>query len=457
MKQLWLPFFTLFALLAPRPQGAFADKELPRRPFVGVRLEAKDNAVRIMQIFPDSSGSRSELKVGDVVLAINETKVAAVSDFLSAMKRFHTGDRVKCRISRDKKESVIDLQLTEWPREKGGDFDILYDSVQAKDATLRCIVTKPRTAGPGARVPAVLYVQGIDCGSIEAPIGSADPTVQMVYELTRSGFAVMRCEKSGVGDSTGKPCIELGLHEEVADFISALRKLKSCDFIDRNKVFLFGHSAGGWVAPLVASKEPVQGIIVYGTVVRPFAEYLVENRRRNQRLRSKRDPAELEAEIRRLGRFLSQVLTEKRDVDDVLKENPGLADAAKVVFPTNQKLVFNVRKLRYFRETNDQNMAQVWASLGVPTLALVGEFDLRTAAFDHEYIAETVNTHHPGKGSWKQIPRMDHGFALHTSLEDSAQNEFKGPLGPQLVLESAEWMKKVLASADPPRARARAG
>jgi pimeloyl-ACP methyl ester carboxylesterase len=318
-------------------------------------------------------------------------------------------------------------------------------------------VTKPKTAAAGAKVPAVLYIQGIDCGSIEVPIGFSDPAVQLVYELTRSGFAVMRCDKSGVGDSTGKPCAELGLHEEVADFVSALKKLKTYDFVDSKKIFLFGHSAGGWVAPLAASKEPVQGIIVYGTVVRPFAEYLVENHRRNQRLRYKRDPAALETEVRRLSHFLQKALTEKHDVTEILKKNPELAEAAKLVFPTNPKLAYGVRSLHYFQEVNDQNMAQVWAGLGIPTLALVGEFELRTSAFDHEYLAEIVNSHYPGKASWKQIPRMDHGFSLHTSLQDTAKNEFKGPLGAQIVLESVEWMKGVLASQDTGRSRARAG
>ena len=427
------------------PEAACAGPELPRRPFVGVRLEAGNNGVKIVHIFPDSSGSRSGLKVGDRVLAIGDTRVTAVADFLSAMKRYHTGDRVPCRVVRADKEAVIPLELTEWPREKVGDFDILYDAVTAKEATLRSIITKPKTAGPGAKVPAVLYIQGIDCSSVEAPFASPDPTRQLIYELTRSGFAVMRCEKSGVGDSTGPPCTQLGLHEEVADFVSALKRLKSYDFVDGRKVFLFGHSAGGWVAPLVAVQEPVQGIIVYGTVVRPFADYLVENRRRNQRLRDKRDPAELEEELRQLARFLHRVLTEKRDVDAVLKETPAFGKVAKVVFPETRDLVYNVRPLRYFREINDRNMAQVWAELDVSVLALVGEFELRTAAFDHEYLAEIVNARHPGKGTWKRIPRMDHGFTLHTSLEDSTRNEFKGPFGSLVVLESAEWMRKVLA------------
>src|SRR5262249_912793 len=156
---------------------------------VGIRLELKNNAVTIAHIFPNSSGARSELRVGDAVLALGKTKVTAVADFLAAMKRYHTGDRVQCRISREQKESITELVLTEWPREKASDFDILYDSVTAGDANLRCIVTKPKTATSRSPVPGVLYIQGIDCGSIDSPF-TLDPTRDLVYELTRNGFAV---------------------------------------------------------------------------------------------------------------------------------------------------------------------------------------------------------------------------------------------------------------------------
>jgi hypothetical protein len=86
-------------------------------------------------------------------------------------------------------------------------------------------------------------------------------------------------------------------------------------------------------------------------------------------------------------------------VDAVLKETPAFAQAAKVVFPETRDLAYNVRPLRYFQEINDRNMAQVWADPGVPVLALVGEFELRTAAFDHEYLAEIVDARHPGRGT----------------------------------------------------------
>jgi len=35
---------------------------------------------------------------------------------------------------------------------------------------------------------------------------------------------------------------------------------------------------------------------------------------------------------------------------------------------------------------------------------------------------------------------MDHGFALHPSLKDSATHEFVGPFGEQVVQETVQWI-----------------
>jgi pimeloyl-ACP methyl ester carboxylesterase len=260
----------------------------------------------------------------------------------------------------------------------------------------------------------------------------------------------MRCEKSGVGDSTGPPCIDRGLLEEVGDFTSALKRLKSYDFVDSKNVFIFGISAGGWVGPLVAERERPRGIIVYGTVIRPFSEYLVENHRRNKWLRKRSDPVALEQETRRMSRFMHYLLVEKREREEILREHPDLSDVAKHVFSKGGTQLddthpYGVRSVRYFREVQDQDLPKTWAGLGIPVLALIGQYEVRTSAFDHELIANVVNHHRPGLAAWKELPRADHGLALHVSLADSVANEFRGPFASQALIEMLDWMNAVNA------------
>jgi pimeloyl-ACP methyl ester carboxylesterase len=361
---------------------------------------ASDDHVRIKRIVPGSAAALSELAVGDIVLALNGSAIDSVSTFLATMKSFKSGDRITCRVQRGGKEVNIDVNVGEWPREQPGDIQVLYDVVDAHEAKLRSLLT------------------------------------------SRRAMRAVRSEKSGIGDSTGAPCRDVGFRDEVSMFVSVLKKLKSYDFVDGENVFLFGHSAGGWIAPLVAATEPVKGIVVYGTVVRPFGEYVVENQRRNQWLRFQPDLAQLEDEQRLIAQLLHYLLVDKSSVRDATTKHPELATVAKKLFPQDDEHLYGVRSLQYVRELNDQNVARAWASLDIPALALIGEFDIRTLPMDHEYIAAIVNARRSGNGTWRVLPKMDHGFALHQSLKESATHEFDGPFGEQVVQETVRWIQE---------------
>ncbi len=117
----------------------------------------------------------------------------------------------------------IEVTLGEWPREQPADIDVLYDSFETPNAMVRSILTMPM--GNTRKLPSILFVQGWGCSSIEWPLPEQDHTRDLVYGLTRAGFAVMRSEKSGVGDSTGTPCRDVDFRDEVSLFKSALKKL----------------------------------------------------------------------------------------------------------------------------------------------------------------------------------------------------------------------------------------
>jgi pimeloyl-ACP methyl ester carboxylesterase len=438
-------FFLVFLSLSFPAMAAVNESPgsstLPRHPFLGVTAEtAPDHHVRIAKIFSGSSAASSELTAGDILLAINGAPIDSISAFLAGMKSFKSGDHIVCHVLRGPKEMDIEVTLGEAPREQPGDVQVLYDTVDTQAATLRSLVTIP--IGNTLKLPAILFVQGFDCSSIEWPLPQPNPERELIYRLTRAGFVVMRSEKSGVGDSTGTPCRDVGFRDEVSLFTSALRKLKSYDFVDSDNVFIFGHSAGGWIAPLLAAAEPVKGIVVQGTVVRPYGEYFVENWRRNRWLRSQQpDLAKLEDEQRAVAQLLHYVLVEKISVQEATAKHPELAAIAKKLFPRDDDHLLDLRSLQHFRELNDENLARVWASLDIPVLALIGEFDIRTLPMDHEYIAAIVNARHPGKGSWQLIPKMDHGFALHDTLKESVAHEFEGPFAEEVVQQTVKWMQ----------------
>jgi len=80
--------------------------------------------------------------------------------------------------------------------------------------------------------------------------------------LTTNGIAVLRYDDRGVGKSTGKSVDQSTSEEFSTDVIEAINFLKKRDDINPKQIGLVGHSEGGLIAPMVASKTNDVAFIV---------------------------------------------------------------------------------------------------------------------------------------------------------------------------------------------------
>jgi pimeloyl-ACP methyl ester carboxylesterase len=80
--------------------------------------------------------------------------------------------------------------------------------------------------------------------------------------LTENGIAVLRYDDRGVGGSKGKSVDESTTEEFSTDVMAAMDFLKKREDINADQIGLIGHSEGGIVAPIVASKRSDVAFIV---------------------------------------------------------------------------------------------------------------------------------------------------------------------------------------------------
>lgn len=80
--------------------------------------------------------------------------------------------------------------------------------------------------------------------------------------FNKQGFAVLRYDDRGVGNSRGKSVNESTTAELAGDAVEAFRFLRSRPDIEPTRIGLLGHSEGGVVVPIVAGQEPVSFIIL---------------------------------------------------------------------------------------------------------------------------------------------------------------------------------------------------
>lgn len=109
--------------------------------------------------------------------------------------------------------------------------------------------------------PAVVLIAGSGPSNRDEEIFGHKPFAVIADYLTRQGLAVLRYDKRGIGESTGslRKATTLNLAEDVEASIQFLRNHPN---IQSNNIGLIGHSEGGIIAPMVASRDQAISFIV---------------------------------------------------------------------------------------------------------------------------------------------------------------------------------------------------
>ncbi|MFO0892602.1 MAG: alpha/beta fold hydrolase, partial [Isosphaeraceae bacterium] len=425
---------------------------LPRKAMLGAALEPVSPELRAKLKLPDKGGAAvvrplpgspaesAGLKPGDVIQTVDGANVSGPADVIAAVARRKSGDRLELGLRREGKDQAATARLEERPRKKGDGFEVIYDSVTSNGHRQRTIVTRPTAEG---RYPAILLIQGLGNFSIDQAVGGPLMSYDRMFdELTRAGYVVMKVDKPGCGDSEGGPWPEIDFQTELDGYRQGLKALKDYPFVDPDKVFIFGHSMGGVMAPLLAAETKVKGVAVYGTVFRTWFEYQVENVRRQTRLAGA-DFSAVEQAARNETLLLSELYLARKSPTEVASAHPELRAHMNESIK-DDRYMFGVN-YKFFQQLADLNVPEAWAKTDAHVLALWGKGDYVAPGPDHEMIAEAVNDAHPGHGTYRALD-ADHGFNQATGFKDSFERAASGKPGefnPAVLATLKDWMDQV--------------
>jgi dienelactone hydrolase len=426
-----------------------------------------DGGVVLEKIFPNTAAADGDFKAGDVILAIGGEKLTGIPMFLRKIAEARAGDVLSLDVVRDGVKREKRVTLKEMPREKGESYHVVYSSVTSRGALLRTIVTRPKAEG---RHPAVMLLQGgHTCFSIDNPVGEPFGFTRIARGLARQGYVTLRVERPGCGDSEGGPLRDVDFDTELEGYKQALRALKELDFVDADRVFLFGHSMGGIMAPLMAVELPVRGIAVYGTTAETWFESVVGQRRRLASLDGT-NAAEVNGEILAQARFWYGLSVEKKTPREMREQNPELPKRVWDQWVTDDKYVAD-RHYKFYHQIAEKNLAEAWAkvaatrlSAGAPSpktpggplhprvIAIWGTSDWLAARPQGAWIAEVVNRVQPGNGSFLALDSIDHSFFRAASVEESyrlfkpAKGAPPGEFNPVIVETLRKWLDETARS-----------
>jgi pimeloyl-ACP methyl ester carboxylesterase len=138
------------------------------------------------------------------------------------------------------------------------EVEVTYEN-KPGGAKLAGTLTLPSGFGP---FPAVLLITGSGQQDRDEAIMGHRPFLVLADHLTRKGIAVLRVDDRGVGGSTGE--VKTATTEDFAgDVLAGVEFLKNRGKpIDPHKIGLIGHSEGGTIAPMAATRSSDVAFIV---------------------------------------------------------------------------------------------------------------------------------------------------------------------------------------------------
>jgi pimeloyl-ACP methyl ester carboxylesterase len=427
-------------LLAMAATAARAADEggLKRRAYLGAALEpAMDGkGARVMAVKPGTPAAAAGLASGDRVLKINGRAIDSPAAFEIASGGLYGGETAEFEVEHEGKVAVRRIALKLLPKEELPGVDVRYGSVVSERGDrLRTVVTRPKDSA-GKRLPGLLLAGWLSCDSVEFPLGANAGFSKLLQGLAKeSGFQFMRVDKPGVGDSGGPPCSEVDFDRELAGYRAGLKALKSDPGVDPDRVFIFGMSNGGGIAPLVAAGEKVRGYVVSGAWVKTWYEHMIENERRRLAL-SGESAGQVAEHVRGFESFYDLYLNRRLTPAEVLKQRPELTPLWYDQ-PGHQY----GRPAAFYHQLQALNLAAAWDKVEVPVLVVYGENDWIMSRQDHEMIAEIVNHNHPGLARFVAIPKMDHLFYIQESMKAGFDNYDAGTFDPAVLKLMVDWLK----------------
>lgn len=192
-------------------------------------------------------------------------------------------------------------------------------AIPANGFSLAATLSRPAGVSPGQpadrkaaaeRLPAVVLVSGSAPSDRDEFVAGIPIFAQLANAVADAGYLVVRFDERGAGQSGGR-AESATLDEFAADVRAVVTYLDKRRDVDPKRITLIGYGEGGWVALLVAAREPkVAAVGLIGVPAISGTELVLEQQRMMFE-RSGTNPASQQAAVEQQKKILEAVMTGK--------------------------------------------------------------------------------------------------------------------------------------------------
>jgi pimeloyl-ACP methyl ester carboxylesterase len=324
--------------------------------------------------------------------------------------------------------------------------EVIYEN--KKDGVkLAGTLTLPRSKGP---FPVVLLITGSGQQDRDETILEHKPFLLLADYLTRRGVAVLRVDDRGAGKSTGD-FAKSTTEDFAGDVLAGVEFLKGRKDINPKQIGLMGHSEGGIIAPMLASRsKDIAFIVMLAGSGFPGEDILVQQSQAI--LKAMGVPAKQLEAARRGQQDMLDVIKREKDDAAALKalRDPLVAAIAKLEGEARKA----AQKQLEAAEPEFQKLVSPWyrfflvydprpalKKVQCPVLVLNGEKDLQVLA--KENLAEIEKALKAGGNkdyTIKELPTLNHLFQTCKTGLPQEYGQIEETVAPAALEIIGDWI-----------------
>jgi pimeloyl-ACP methyl ester carboxylesterase len=289
---------------------------------------------------------------------------------------------------------------------------------------LKGILTLPENAS--CQVPAVVFVHGSGSSNMDEKVGKLTPFKDLAEGLAELGIASIRYDKRSFAHPFKmlREKVITVREETIEDAILATELLRRDSRIDKDNIFIAGHSMGGMLAPRIdAEGGNYKGLILMAGSPRTLGEIMLDQNE----------------EVMRSGKGVLQwyVKTQVVKISAMFEGMYELSDEE-----AKKKKLGNGTTLYYFKEMGEHPASEYLLKLEKPVMIMQGEKDCQ-ATLEKDFAAYKELLEDKKNVTFKVYENLNHLFvnSVYGNIM-KAMKEYKVEqhIGKNVIKDLADWI-----------------
>ncbi len=295
----------------------------------------------------------------------------------------------------------------------------------------------------GSKFPAVVLVSGSGAQNRDEEIMSHKPFLVISDFLTRNGIAVLRYDDRGTAESEGDYSIAT-TYDFVNDAKYALEFLKLQPEIDKENIGIIGHSEGGVIAPIIASKDNqinyivmLAGPVLSGKDLMILQKYKIEEQMGV--------PKEVLEKNSKIFREAYDILTDSNldltSLQDSLSKHFDKAYSGMLPSEDNKSIVQQITNV-WWKSFIALEPSKYIKNVKTPILALFGSKDLQVPAQENIELLEKLREDNKLDVQIKQFDNLNHLFQECNTGMPNEYAQIEQTISPDVLEYIKNWILK---------------